>query len=154
MENNIISKPSRSATSKNNLVYLYPELAQQWDSDKNTIPPDQVLPGSHKKAWWICDKGHSWAAVIKSRASGRKCPYCAGKKVLQGFNDFAYIHPTIASEWNYKRNDLKPQEVMQNSGKKVWWKCDKGHEWETKINSRVSGGTGCPYCSGNKSTLR
>lgn len=150
MENNIISKPSRSATSKNNLVYLYPELAQQWDSDKNTIPPDQVLPGSHKKAWWICDKGHSWAAVIKSRASGRKCPYCAGKKVLQGFNDFAYIHPTIASEWNYKRNDLKPQEVMQNSGKKVWWKCDKGHEWETKINSRVSGGTGCPYCSGNK----
>ena len=150
MENDIISKSSRNITDKNNLAYLHPELSQQWDEDKNTITPDQVLPGSHKKAWWKCNKGHSWTAVIKSRAGGRKCPYCTGKKVLQGFNDFAYIHPTIASEWNYERNDLKPQEVMQNSGKKVWWICDRGHEWETKISSRVSGGTGCPYCSGNR----
>ena len=38
---------------------------------------------------------------------------------------------------------------MPNSGKKVWWKCDKGHEWQATMSSRNQG-HGCPYCSGQK----
>ena len=32
-------------------------------------------------------------------------------------------------------------------GKRVWWTCECGHEWEAKISNR-SNGNGCPYCSG------
>lgn len=36
---------------------------------------------------------------------------------------------------------------------KVWWKCDKGHEWFTVIGSRAVG-HGCPVCNrgGKKKT--
>ena len=36
-------------------------------------------------------------------------------------------------------------DVMPNSGKKVWWKCSEGHEWQMKIQTR-NNGTGCPIC--------
>ncbi len=37
------------------------------------------------------------------------------------------------------------------SGKKIWWKCDKGddHEWQAPIRD-VSRGSGCPICRGLK----
>ncbi|MBQ9756226.1 MAG: hypothetical protein IJV99_01350 [Clostridia bacterium] len=32
-----------------------------------------------------------------------------------------YVNPTLAKEWNYKRNgNLKPENITANSGKKVW----------------------------------
>ena len=31
----------------------------------------------------------------------------------------------------------------------MWWKCKKGHEWQTTIKNR-NNGYGCPYCSGQK----
>lgn len=37
--------------------------------------------------------------------------------------------------------------MMGSSKKKIWWKCDKGHEWQATLDSR-SKGHGCPYCSG------
>ena len=37
--------------------------------------------------------------------------------------------------------------VTAFANRKVWWKCSKGHEWNTLISTR-SGGSKCPYCSG------
>ena len=34
-------------------------------------------------------------------------------------------------------------------GKKVWWICEKNHEWVTTPNHRLRG-QGCPYCSNQK----
>ena len=109
---------------------------------------------SNVSVWWICSKGHEWKAAINTRTSGRGCPYCSGNYVLDGFNDLATIFPHIAKEWNYERNgQLKPNNVTFGSGKKVWWKCDKGHEWQTAINNRTSNNHGCPYCTGEKSLV-
>ncbi|MCD8196887.1 MAG: zinc-ribbon domain-containing protein, partial [Lachnospiraceae bacterium] len=33
--------------------------------------------------------------------------------------------------------------------KKVWWKCENGHEWRATIASR-SNGCGCPVCLGRR----
>ena len=80
---------------------------------------------------------------------GRGCPFCAGQRVISGVNDLFTLRPDLAKEWDYEKNDtLKPSDVMVSSGKKVWWKCSKGHEWETTVNTR-SGGRGCPYCAHN-----
>ena len=62
-------------------------------------------------------------------------------------NSLLFSNPEIANEWNYEKNgNLKPEYFAANSGKKVWWKCSKGHEWQATMNSR-SQGHGCPYCS-------
>ncbi|MCR4719209.1 MAG: zinc-ribbon domain-containing protein, partial [Firmicutes bacterium] len=52
------------------------------------------------------------------------------------------------AEWNYEKNgNFKPENFTSNSNKKVWWKCNRGHEWQATISDRNSG-KGCPYCSG------
>lgn len=33
--------------------------------------------------------------------------------------------------------------------KKVWWLCEKGHEWTAVIHSRANG-TKCPICTNTK----
>ena len=59
-------------------------------------------------------------------------------------------NPKVASEWNYERNgNLKPENFMVNSNKKMWWMCIKGHEWQATIVDR-NNGRGCPYCSGRR----
>ncbi len=133
----------------NDLQTVNPSLANEWNYEKNDgLTPVDVMPNSDKKVWWKCSKGHEWHATINSRNNGRGCPYCAGQKVIKGINDLQTINPTLANEWNYEKNDgLTPVDVMPNSDKKVWWKCNKGHEWHATINSRNSG-IGCPYCSG------
>lgn len=63
----------------------------------------------------------------------------------------ATVAPEIAAEWNYEKNgDLTPSMVAQASGKKVWWKCKKGHEYQRVIGARTNQGQGCPYCSGKQ----
>ena len=61
-------------------------------------------------------------------------------------------NPILASEWHPTKNgDLTPNSVTTGSGKKIWWQCEKGHEWEAAVNNR-SKGNGCPYCSGRRAT--
>ncbi|MBQ03731.1 hypothetical protein CL673_03350 [Candidatus Bathyarchaeota archaeon] len=55
-------------------------------------------------------------------------------------------NPELAKEWHpIKNGDLTPAQVTPGSGKKVWWRCSRGHEWEAMVKSRTRG-TGCPYC--------
>jgi len=125
------------------------QLMAEWNWERNTdFDPSQLTLGSHKEVWWKCSKGHEWQATITNRTIGRGCPYCSGKKVLKGYNDLQASNPVLAKEWNYEKNDgLTPVDVTPNSGKKVWWKCSDGHEWQATINSRNKGHR-CPYCSG------
>lgn len=39
-----------------------------------------------------------------------------------------------------------PEKVTLHSGKKVWWICKKGHEYQATIDNR-SRGKGCPICA-------
>jgi len=65
----------------NDLATVEPKLAAQWHPELNgPLTPEMVTAGSHKRVWWQCQDGHSWRAVVYSRATGRKsgCPICAG----------------------------------------------------------------------------
>ena len=128
------------------LETCYPELAKEWHPSKNTLKPDEVMPGTHKKAWWICELGHEWKAEIKSRTTGVGCPFCAGKIVLKGFNDLASIDPDLATEWHPTKNgELTAEDVTAGSGKKVWWICKNKHDYQATVYNRREG-RGCPYC--------
>ena len=139
-------------TGFNDIATLNPVLAAQWDNEKNgSLKPSDELSGSSRYVWWRCEKGHSWRARIISRVRGSGCPVCDGKTVIPGENDLLTLHPKIASEWNYEKNSsLKPDRVTAFSNKRVWWRCSLGHEWQAVIAARVSGNSGCPYCTGRR----
>jgi len=61
-------------------------------------------------------------------------------------NDLATINLELAKQWHQTKNaELAPDMVSPNSNKKVWWICNKGHEWQAYIYSRNKG-HGCPIC--------
>ena len=59
-------------------------------------------------------------------------------------------HPKIAAEWHpTKYKGLGPAKLKPRSGKRIWWRCKEGHEWQATIHNRAGAqGTDCPYCSG------
>ena len=85
---------------KKDLASLYPEIAAQWDLEKNgDLTPDQVLPGSGKRIYWTCEEGHSWRTAVYHRTEGHGCPVCAGAIILAGHNDLATLYPELMDEW-------------------------------------------------------
>lgn len=125
-----------------------PDLLAQWSPD-NEFSPSDVSCGSHKKVLWICAKGHTWAATVKNRALiGSKCPYCEHRAVLKGYNDLQTLFPEIAKTWSPK-NVKKPSEVSSPSNSDVFWVCENGHEWKSRVADRTEG-HGCPYCAGQR----
>lgn len=65
--------------------------------------------------------------------------------------DYCVEHdrPGLLREWHPTKNaPLMPEGISYGSKRRVWWKCEKGHEWRALISSRTSGGAGCPYCAG------
>jgi DNA-directed RNA polymerase subunit RPC12/RpoP len=136
------------AKTMTSLLNTNPALAKEWHPTKNApLTPEDVTPGSHKKAWWICGKGHEWEAQICDRNRGTGCPYCSGRLATKGKN-LLINNPRLAKEWHPTKNaPLTPKDVTPNSNKKAWWRCSKDHEWEATVNNR-NHGKGCPYCSG------
>jgi hypothetical protein len=137
---------------ENDLASAFPAVAAQWHPTKNgSLTPDQVAPFSNRKVWWQCPRGHSYQAWIQHR-TGRSsgCPYCAGRKVLPGFNDLATVEPKVAAQWHPELNGaLTPRQVTAGSRKKVWWQCPEGHVWKAEIHSRTGPQKcGCPVCAG------
>ena len=282
----------RIASPENNFAFLYPEKARQWHPSKNGINlPNMFTAGSHKKAWWICKKGHEWEAAFYTRRI-RGCPKCTNqssepeirilaefkaifsdvlsrykvdsieldifipsfqigieydgyyyhknkkdkdrdkniaieskgimlfrlrqaplvpissidiihdkqiltKKIIDKLllnlkpfvdkkhsklidnykdksdfvnhelfnlymsyfpdpfpeNSLELLFPEVSKEWNYGKNKpLIPSNFSKGSGKRVWWKCKKGHEWQATIDTRTDSKhpTKCPYCAGRK----
>ncbi len=141
-------------TGENDLATLFPEVARQWHPILNRgILPNTVAAQSNKKYYWLCDNGHCYSSSPSNRIKGRGCPYCHNRKTLVGVNDLATVNPLLAEEWHPTKNgDLSPRDVTSGSEKKVWWRCENGHEWQAIIYNR-SKGQNCPYCS-NKSVLK
>lgn len=142
---------SRVIPGQNDLATRYPAVAARWHPTRNgVLTPDHVMPATHKKHWWRCEKGHEWQAVPSILTEGSGCPYCSGMKAIPGETDLATRHPEIAAQWHpLKNGELLSTEVGPGCMRKVWWRCELGHDYEAHVFSRVQG-TGCPYCAGRK----
>ena len=145
---------NKKVSKENNLKFLFPNIAKEWHPNKNgNLNPEDFIKGSKKKVWWKCSKNHEWETNICHRTGNRKtnCPYCSNQKVSKE-NNLKFLFPNIAREWHpTKNNNLKPEDFVKGSNKKVWWKCSKNHEWKTHISSRTSNGSNCPKCSNQSS---
>jgi hypothetical protein len=59
------------------LLFVNPQLASQWDYEKNILTPADVTVYSHDKYYWICEQGHSsFLAEVSNRNKGQGCPKC------------------------------------------------------------------------------
>ncbi len=130
------------------LSETHPELCQFWDHERNGIlTPDDVVAGSAKLVYWKCDKGHSTKTEIRGKVGGSRCGVCLNRILLSGYNDLATYYPEIAKQWHPTKNgNLKPTEVLFGARVKVWWRCEKGHEWEAWLYSRNPQTDGCQAC--------
>ena len=153
----------------NDLQTLRPDLAKEWNYEKNgDLKPDMIPCGTTRRVWWkIFDKSPvsnnlielEWEAPVLARTQGTKCPFKCGQKVLKGYNDLQTLRPDLAKEWNYEKNgNLKPDMVTCQTRKKVWWRdfdisTKTGQpillEWKSSISDRTNG-CGNPYKSGKK----
>ena len=132
----------------NSIESLYPDILKEWDYDKNIIKPASVVPGSGKKVWWKCKKGHSYEQQISNHIKGAGCPYCSGLKVITGENDLETMFPELVKEWDYDKNLFKPSEIKYGSSKKVWWICPKGHSFKSAVSHRTGNKhEKCPICN-------
>ena len=133
-----------------------PLLLREWDYERNEKGPEEYAPHSNEYAFWICSKcGFRYESKISNRTSlGRGCPACANLVVWPGHNDLATTHPEIAKEWHPTLNgDLKPDQVVHGTAKKVWWRCPKGHSYQASILHRTTPpGTNCPICNSGRQT--
>lgn len=131
-----------------------PVLLESWDYEKNyPMRPQDVTANSNKKVWWKCPKcGHSWNAKINNRAHGRGCPGCSNRVLIKGKNDLKTCNPELAVQWHPTKNyPTTPEDIFPKSGKKYWWVCPKGHEYQASALHR-SAGTNCPVCNSGRQT--
>ena len=137
----------------NDLASTHPDLAREWDSERNgSVTPFNVTASSHATAHWECALGHRWTVSIENRGvRGHGCAVCSGKRVLPGFNDLATLNKELAAEWDLELNDgLLPTQVAAFSQSSAVWKCaPHSHQWRATIASR-SAGCGCPVCAGKR----
>lgn len=99
----------------NDLESQYPKLAKEWDYDKNDFNPNEFVFGSHTKAWWKCDKNHSWKTQIAFRATHIRqsgCPDCS-KRVSKGETEVRKFAENIIQEksLNNSRQIISPYEL-------------------------------------------
>jgi len=133
----------------NDLATTDPLLAKEWHPTKNeNLKSTDITRGAGILVWWKCEKEHEWCATPNKRTTdGTGCPYCSNRKVLSGYNDLATTNPRLAKEWHpIKNGKLTPNEIVEGSVKKIWWRCEKGHEWKAAPYNRIRN-RNCPICS-------
>jgi len=138
------------SNGQNSLSSLHPELCKEWHPDRNSLSPTEVLPGSHKRVWWLCsDCSHEWRTTPghrTERISG--CPVCNGGALhCDGRNSLLAMKPDYLLDWDYENNSKKPEEVTSRSSSRCAWKCRTcNHQWSSTPKQRARF-SGCPACS-------
>lgn len=57
----------------------------------------------------------------------------------------------LVNEWDYEKNkDIDIINITDGSSKKVWWKCPKGHSYQSYVYNKRNGYGKCPYCKKEK----
>lgn len=132
----------------NDLATTNPVIAKEWSERNLPLTAEMVNERSTKNVWWKCGEcGNEWKSVIRARVKGTRCPVCAERAVLQGYNDLATTDPDVLNEWDYEKNtDISPTQISRQSLRFVWWKCAFGHTRRDRVANRAVLKKRCPTC--------
>lgn len=137
-----------------------PDLAREFDCEKNGITPWDIAANVNRRFWWKCPRGHAgYQATPNNRNRGSGCPVCGRQKQLYTLHNnvieqnglFAQDFPDLLAEINNTKlaSPLNLDKLQSKDGKiKIPWKCSKcGFEWETTVYQRTVWNSGCPSCA-------
>jgi very-short-patch-repair endonuclease len=74
------------------------EKAKYW-SDINNINPREILKGSGKKYWFVCEKQHKFNKQINSISKGGWCPYCVNKTEQKLYDNLQPIYNNLQQQY-------------------------------------------------------
>jgi hypothetical protein len=126
------------------LVEAHPEIAAEWDYERNPRAPEEYSVGSQRMAYWICPNGHSWSSPICHRTSAARHPASC-----QQCKTIAYAAPELAAELH---PTLNPPDiaytVRKGSSEVLYWKCERGHVYSASVAARLRATypAGCDRC--------
>ena len=86
---------------------------------------------------------------LRKNSSRKICVGC-GYKFDENAISIVDKQPSLADEWDYEKNEGRPEYYTYASRVKTWWVCKTGHSWDTRISDRTLKKNGCPICSGNR----
>lgn len=146
----------------NSLAEKYPEVAAQWDYERNEKTPDMVSAHAREDAYFICDKHDTpfrWKSAIYNRTcNGSGCPKCGFAATRHAMmqpkedNSLAKMYPESIIEWAYDLNDdVKPKDVNSGTKFKYYWRCSICGKtvWKAVPHNRIIDGKfalGCQDC--------
>lgn len=59
-------------------------------------------------------------------------------------------HPHLMKEWNFEKNNIRPESVSYGSHKKIFWVCYVcNHKWKATLSGRTRLKSKCPACAGS-----
>lgn len=144
--------PIRSRT----FAKAFPEAAARWCYERNCgFAPEDFSYGSSVHAWFKCPEGpdHFYqitlshmGIAVRTDTWSMGCGFCRGMKISVD-NNLVKKYPQLAREFMTRKNGFRPSQVSYGSGKMVWWKCKRGHEWQARVANRTSNDSGCPRCN-------
>lgn len=125
-------RPSKSTS----LQTLYPEIAQEWDQEKNAVTADLCSAKSRLEVWWKCKNGHLWSESVRNRTVDHSCcPLCRDK----GSVSLPQRCRQLLRHWDYQKNDTPPNTVSIGTSRKYFWKCERCHRsFQAPVNGVVT----------------
>jgi len=141
------AKPSNIINSNtwcpicNHISYITIEDMQNLAGKRNGKCLSDKYINSGTKLLWKCEKGHEWMSIPESIRNGCWCPKCINRNIKSTIDEMREVAG--------KRNGKCLSDKYINSGTKLLWKCEKGHEWLAKPTN-VKSGKWCPYCKSSR----
>ena len=128
----------------------YPEIARDWDYEKNTRAIGAITAGSDYEAAWVCHAcGHTWNAEVGQRTKRRtRCERCTTARTTAA-QSVAGVRPDLVPEWDDRANAPKtPLTIKATYAKTVVWTCpDPRHKpYRMSPRARVKVPLGMPAC--------
>lgn len=155
----IIDRSKNKEIAGMSLAEAFPDVAKQW-SPKNSMRPGDVTHCSDKRVLWVCEFGHEWEQSVANRTQNKStCPKCADKlrgqkrRLADDTNSLLSLYPDIAKEIDLDKNNIDTSKIKYGSHDVLWWKCPRGHSYQSMIAQRTTRRYGCPICSSYGTSL-
>ena len=135
----------------NDIKTLHPELVERLSSELRNIAEDIVAKDEKVLSWECPNCRGDYYDMIGNLAKGiDNCPYCNNKKVLEGFNDLASIHPELMEKLTSQLRQVANKIICKDE-KYLTWICPTCHgEYSDSIGNILNGIDNCPYCNNKK----
>ena len=121
------------------------QFNQEVDTLDTGIKPMSEYSGYNNIIPFMCKMGHIWDSTPHAVLDGYGCPYCAGQKILVGFNDLWTTDPDIAKMLS---NPNIGYEISRGSKRVVSWTCPRcGERKMSSVKQVITYGLACSACS-------